>query len=143
MGRVKALALTEPLLLILAAARFALLLAAADCRRLLLLCCFSVVAKALREEMKTEVDSLRLAAGGESAPSSALPTLAVVLVGLRKDSQTYVAMKTKVSCSWLLLPPLFPCCLAGVAVAEAVSLTSVCVCACVRRCSCRRALRLA
>ena len=36
----------------------------------------------------------------------ALPTLAVVLVGLRKDSQTYVAMKTKVSCSWLLLPPL-------------------------------------
>ena len=56
--------------------------------------------------MKTEVDSLRLAAGGESAPSSALPTLAVVLVGLRKDSQTYVAMKTKVSCSWMLLPPL-------------------------------------
>lgn len=53
------------------------------------------MAKALREEMKTEVDSLRLAAGGDSAPSSALPTLAVVLVGLRKDSQTYVAMKTK------------------------------------------------
>ena len=96
MGRVKALALIEPLLLI---PRCCALRSAADCCRLLLLFCFSVVAKALREEMKTEVDSLRLAAGGESAPSSALPTLAVVLVGLRKDSQTYVAMKTKVSYS--------------------------------------------
>lgn len=40
--------------------------------------------------MKTELDALRAEVG-----ESGLPTLAVILVGLRKDSQTYVNMKTK------------------------------------------------
>lgn len=48
------------------------------------------VAAALRDEMKQEVDALRASVG-----DAGLPTLAVVLVGLRKDSQTYVNMKTK------------------------------------------------
>jgi 5,10-methylene-tetrahydrofolate dehydrogenase/methenyl tetrahydrofolate cyclohydrolase len=75
------------------------------------------VAKSLRAAMKEEIDALRAtlnqtasdAAAGSAAaadgaaaaapsaagPGGVLPTLAVVLVGLRKDSQTYVNMKTK------------------------------------------------
>jgi len=46
-------------------------------------------AKSLRGEMKVEIDAIR------ASNPAVLPTLAVILVGLRKDSQTYVNMKTK------------------------------------------------
>jgi 5,10-methylene-tetrahydrofolate dehydrogenase/methenyl tetrahydrofolate cyclohydrolase len=52
----------------------------------------NAVAKALRAAMKEEVDLMRPVG---SASGAGLPTLAVLLVGLRKDSQTYVNMKTK------------------------------------------------
>lgn len=46
--------------------------------------------------MKLEIDSFRPSGVTDSsALNAALPTLAVVLVGLRKDSKTYVAMKAK------------------------------------------------
>ena len=53
--------------------------------------CLSVVAAALRTEMKAELDALRVSQGD----AAVCVTLAVVMVGLRKDSQTYVRMKTK------------------------------------------------
>jgi len=46
------------------------------------------VAKAVRDELKAEVAQLEQKTGKK-------PALAVVLVGTRKDSQTYVRMKTK------------------------------------------------
>ena len=55
----------------------------------------NIVAKALRAEMKSEVDAMRAALGPDVSGTEGLPTLAVVLVGLRKDSQMYVHMKTK------------------------------------------------
>lgn len=55
----------------------------------------NIVAKALRAEMKGEVDAMRASLGPDVSGTEGLPTLAVVLVGLRKDSQMYVHMKTK------------------------------------------------
>jgi len=51
----------------------------------------NAVAAHLRVSMAAEITRLRTVAG----PDGVLPTLAVVLVGVRKDSQTYVRMKTK------------------------------------------------
>jgi len=54
------------------------------------------VSKHLRAGIKAEIDALRASlSASESGAGGVLPTLAVVLVGLRKDSQTYVNMKTK------------------------------------------------
>jgi 5,10-methylene-tetrahydrofolate dehydrogenase/methenyl tetrahydrofolate cyclohydrolase len=47
------------------------------------------IAAAIREEIKAEVDALKKAHDGRA------PGLAVVIVGARKDSQTYVRMKRK------------------------------------------------
>jgi len=53
----------------------------------------NATAKRVREQLRQEVDVLKT-----KNPSLSAPTLAVVLVGSRKDSQTYVKMKTK-ACS--------------------------------------------
>jgi 5,10-methylene-tetrahydrofolate dehydrogenase/methenyl tetrahydrofolate cyclohydrolase len=52
-------------------------------------CCISDTSKKIKEELSTAVSRLSSRCGG------AVPTLAVILVGSRKDSQSYVANKTK------------------------------------------------
>ena len=54
----------------------------------------NVASAAVRESIKSEVSSL-LSASSSSSPPLPPPSLAVILVGTRKDSQTYVNAKTK------------------------------------------------